>query len=227
MLVVIEKLLDAPQLQSFRAALEKADWQDGRASAGSLSASVKQNQQPADSCPVALELANRILSLLGHHPQFIAAALPLRIFPPRFNRYAGGGHYGAHVDSAVMYPPHNREPVRSDISATLFLTEPGSYDGGELCVETPFGVQEVKLAAGDMVLYPSSSLHQVTPVTRGARTSAFFWVQSMVRSDAQRGLLYDLDLSIQSLTARVSADDPDLLRLTTVYHNLLRQWADA
>lgn len=226
MLLVMENVLGADEVQEFRAALAEAPWIDGRASAGTLSVSVKDNLQLDDRCAVAQRLGNRILSLLGRHPLFISAALPNRFFPPRFNRYAGGGHYGAHVDGALMYSDALPQAVRSDLSATLFLTDPADYDGGELAIETPFGAQEVKLAAGDMVLYPSSSLHRVMPVTRGARTSAILWLQSMVRDAAQRALLFDLDQSIQSLSGGRDPADPDLLRLTGVYHNLLRAWAE-
>jgi len=226
MLLVIENVLGAQELQEFRVALEQAPWVDGRASAGTLSVAVKENLQLDDRSEVAQRLGNRILALLGRHPLFISAALPNRFFPPRFNRYAGGGHYGAHVDGALMYSAALPQAVRSDLSATLFLTDPADYDGGELVIETAFGAQEVKLAAGDMVLYPSSSLHRVMPVTRGARTCAILWLQSMVRDAAQRALLFDLDQSIQSITRARDPADPDLLRLTGVYHNLLRMWAE-
>lgn len=226
MLLVIENVLSTAEVQEFRTVLATAPWSDGRSSAGTLSASVKDNQQLDDRSEAAQQLGNRILATLGRHPQFISAALPNRFFPPRFNRYTGGGHYGAHVDGALMYSQALPQAVRSDLSATLFLTDPADYDGGELMIETPFGAQEVKLAAGDMVLYPSSSLHQVMPVTRGARISAIMWLQSMVRDANQRDLLFDLDQSIQSLTRQRDKQDPDLLRLTGVYHNLLRAWAE-
>ena len=226
MLLVIERVLAAADVQEFRAALEQAPWSDGRASAGTLSVTVKDNLQLDDRCEVAQRLGNRILSLLGGHPLFISAALPNRFFPPRFNRYTGGGHYGAHVDGALMYADALPQAVRSDLSATLFLSDPAGYDGGELVIETAFGAQEVKLAAGDMVLYPSSSLHRVMPVTRGARTAAILWLQSMVRDAGQRALLFDLDQSIQSLTRERPPADPELLRLSGVYHNLLRMWAE-
>jgi PKHD-type hydroxylase len=226
MLLVIENVLSAQEAGEFRAALAEGRWSDGRASAGTLSMAVKENLQLDDRCEVAQRLGNRIVALLGRHRLFVSAALPNRFFPPRFNRYAGGGHYGTHVDGALMYSAALPQAVRSDLSATLFLTDPANYDGGELVIETAFGAQEVKLAAGDLVLYPSSSLHRVMPVTRGARTSAILWVQSMVRDAAQRALLFDLDQSIRSITRGCERTDLDLLRLTGVYHNLLRTWAE-
>jgi PKHD-type hydroxylase len=226
MLLTIESVLSRAEVDEFRLQLDAAQWEDGRATAGSLSAGVKDNLQLPESSATAGALGNRILATLGRHPVFVAAALPQKIYPPRFNRYAGGGHYGVHVDSAVLFHAASNQTVRSDLSATLFLTEPEDYDGGELCIETAFGVQEVKLAAGAMVLYPSSSLHEVRPVTRGARTCAFFWIQSLVRDPQQRALLYDLDCSIQELTRRLGNDDTEVLTLSGIYHNLLRQWAE-
>lgn len=226
MLLVIEQLLSRSEAAHFRQQLEQAQWQDGRSSAGSLGQQVKSNQQLAEDDPLAIRLGNAIVQRLGNHPLFMAAALPARIYPPRFNRYSGGGHYGAHVDSAIMPISGTSLLLRSDLSATLFLAEPDSYVGGELTIETRFGAQQVKLAAGDMVLYPSSSLHQVTPVSQGARISAFFWIQSMVADDGQRELLFDLDQSIQALRAAGhSEQQPQLLQLSGVYHNLLRRWA--
>lgn len=225
MLLVIEQLLDATTVADWRQRLQCAHWCDGRATAGGAARSVKANQQLDDRDPLALELGQQLLGLLGRHPQFLSAALPERIHPPRFNRYADGGHYGTHVDAAIMHVAAQGRSLRSDLSATLFLCEPEDYDGGELQVETPFGLQSVKLAAGDLVLYPSSSLHRVTPVSRGARIAAFLWLQSLVREDAARGLLYELDQRIQSLATRAAADDADVAGLTSVYHNLLRRWA--
>lgn len=227
MLLVIENVLSRSEANAFRQQLEQANWHDGRSSAGSLGQQVKSNQQLAEDDPLAVRLGNAIVQRLGNHPLFMAAALPARIYPPRFNRYSGGGHYGAHVDSAIM--PISGTPLllRSDLSATLFLAEPDSYEGGELTIETRFGAQQVKLAAGDMVLYPSSSLHQVMPVSHGTRISAFFWIQSMVADDGQRELLFDLDQSIQALRASGhSKQQPQLLQLSGVYHNLLRRWAN-
>ncbi len=225
MLIPIPAVLSAAEVTKFRQRLADADWQNGLKTAGTLARSVKRNQQLADGSPLAVELGNLILRKLGNHPLFISAALPSRIYPPKFNRYADGGCYGVHVDSAVMNVPGSSLSVRSDLSATLFLGDPDDYEGGELQVESAFGIQSVKLAAGDMVLYPSSSLHQVTPVTAGARVAAFFWIQSLVQSEPARTLLFDLDQAIQGLTPGLPADDPHLLKLTGVYHNLLRQWA--
>ncbi|PKO40294.1 MAG: Fe2+-dependent dioxygenase [Betaproteobacteria bacterium HGW-Betaproteobacteria-4] len=225
MLIPIEGVLSKDEVRQFRQRLDAAEWHDGLKTAGTLARSVKRNLQLEDGSPLAVELGNLILRKLGNNPLFVSAALPNRIYPPKFNRYANGGTYGAHVDSAVMAVPGTHVSVRSDLSATLFLAEPDEYEGGELQVEGPFGVQSAKLAAGDMVLYPSSSLHCVTPVTAGARVASFFWIQSMVQNDSSRVLLFDLDQSIQGLTPALAADDPRLLKLTGVYHNLLRQWA--
>lgn len=225
MLIPILGVLSKDEVKQFRNHLDQAEWQDGLKTAGTLARAVKRNLQLEDGSPLAVELGNHILRKLGSNPLFISAALPSRIYPPKFNRYQDGGTYGAHVDSAVMQVPGTHISVRSDLSATLFLAEPEEYDGGELQVEGPFGIQAVKLAAGDMVLYPSSSLHQVTPVTRGARIASFMWIQSMVQNDSSRTLLFDLDQAIQGMTGVVSADDPRLLKLTAVYHNLLRLWA--
>lgn len=226
MLLAIDQVLTQDDLRHFRATLADASWQDGANTAGSLARSVKHNQQLEDGAEPALSLGEIVLRRLAGHAHFISAALPKKIHPPKFNRYAQGGSYGLHVDSAIMALPGGRS-LRSDLSATLFLAEPEDYDGGELEIEGPFGVQAVKLAAGNMVLYPSTSLHRVTPVTRGARIAAFFWIESMVRDEGERSLLFDLDQSIQSLTPRTTADDPSLLKLTGVYHNLLRRWGDA
>lgn len=226
MLMVIGNVLDKATAAAFREQLERADWTDGQATAGALAARVKQNQQLPDSSPVAQSLGRHILATLGRHPQFLSAALPDRIHPPRFNRYAGGGHYGTHVDGAIMPLPGSMQLLRSDLSVTLFLCEPDEYEGGELVIETKFGAQTVKLAAGDLVLYPSSSLHRVLPVTRGARLCSFFWLQSMVRDDGERELLYDLDQSVQALMASTdAAASAQALQLSGVYHNLLRRWA--
>ena len=225
MLLPIENVLTKEEIRQFRERLDQADWEDGLNTAGTLARSVKRNQQLADGSELAVALGNHILRKLGSHPLFISAALPNRIYPPKFNRYADGGTYGAHVDSALMQVPCTSITVRSDLSATLFLAEPDEYDGGELEIEGPFGVQTAKLEAGDMVLYPSSSLHRVTPVRRGARIASFFWIQSLVADEGQRTQLFDLDQAIQGLTARGLEDDPNVLKLTHVYHNLLRRWA--
>ncbi|ABM40762.1 2OG-Fe(II) oxygenase [Acidovorax sp. JS42] len=225
MLISIDQVLSKTEVRDFRAQLDAAAWEDGAATAGTLAKSVKRNQQITDGSELCQRLGQHILRRLSSTPLFISAALPRTIYPPKFNRYADGGTYGAHVDSALMFLPGSHQQMRTDLSATLFLAEPEEYDGGELEVEGPFGVQAVKLAAGDMVLYPSSSLHRVTPVTRGARVASFFWIESLVPDEGERTLLFDLDQSIQQLTPLVAPDDPRLVQLTGVYHNLLRRWA--
>ncbi len=222
MLIILEHILTQAEVAAMRTELDRAGWQDGAKTAGTLAKQVKRNQQLDDASPLAIDLGHRILRKLGSHPGFLSAALPHYIYPPKFNRYADGGHYGLHVDSALMQVPGTAVTVRSDLSATLFLSEPHEYDGGELQIETAFGAQSVKLDAGDLVLYPSGSLHQVTPVTAGARVASFFWIQSMVQDDRMRTQLYELDQAIQAITPSRSADDSALLRLTAVYHNLLR-----
>lgn len=224
MLITMEAVLSKDEVLAFRAQLDQADWQSGAATAGTLARNVKQNQQLADGTELAVSLGQHILRRLGQVPLFISAALPNKIYPPKFNRYADGGTYGVHVDSAVMQIPGTSQSMRSDLSATLFLSEPDEYDGGELEIEDAFGAQAVKLEAGDLVLYPSSSLHRVTAVTRGARVASFFWIESLVRDDGARTLLFDLDQAIQGLTLKVAADDAHLLKLTGTYHNLLRRW---
>lgn len=229
MLLHIPAVLTPAQLADMRAALVSAEWIDGRATVGAQGAQVKRNQQLADASPLARRLGNAVLAALAASPLFHAATLPAQILPPRFNRYQGGGEYGFHVDGAVMgLAGHDGQPasqLRSDVSCTLFLAEPDEYDGGELVISDTYGEHEVKLPAGDMIVYPSSSLHRVTPVTRGARIASFFWVQSLVRDAEQRRMLLELDASIQSLTA-AGAERESVLRLTNVYHNLLRRWAE-
>jgi len=225
MLIAIEQVLSADEVRQFRAHFDQADWTDGIATAGSLGRRVKQNLQLAEGSELAVTLGNFLLRKLGNHPQFIAAALPSKIYPPRFNCYRDGGTYGAHVDGSLLAVPNSNVTVRSDLSATIFLSDPDEYEGGELEIEGPFGVQTVKLEAGDMVLYPSSSLHRVTPVTSGARFASFFWIQSMVRDDGERALLFDLDETVQALTAQLGGDNAEVLRLAGIYHNLLRRWA--
>lgn len=225
MLITLEGVLSQNEVSEFRKQLEKADWKEGVATAGTMAKLVKRNQQLDDGSALAVKLGETILRKLSAHPQFISAALPKRIYPPKFNRYADYGTYGAHVDSAIMRLPTTGESMRTDLSATLFLVDPDEYEGGELEIEGEYGVQTVKLPAGDMVLYPSSSLHRVTPVTNGARIASFLWIESLVADEGARTLLYDLDQSIQGLTPSMSADDSRLLTLTGVYHNLLRRWA--
>ena len=225
MLLHIDSVLSAEEAAQFRSALEQADWVDGRVTAGYQSGRVKHNLQMPEDHPLARDLSGRILTALEQNPLFMGAALPARVFPPLFNMYQGGQSFGTHVDNAIRQLRGTGHRIRTDLSATLFLTNPEDYDGGELMIEDTYGTQSVKLPAGHMVLYPSTSLHHVRPVTRGARISSFFWIQSMVRSDAQRTLLFDLDLAVQ----RMSADNPDhpsAVQLTGVYHNLIRMWAD-
>lgn len=226
MLLVIPDVLDAHQLPALRARLDAAQWVDGRVTAGHQSARAKNNAQLAEQDPLAQQLGGTILDALDRNALFVSAALPLKIFPPLFNRYAGGQDFGVHVDNAIRPVRGTPHRVRTDLSATLFLAEPDSYDGGELSIESAQGAQRVKLPAGHMVLYPASSLHRVEPVTRGARVASFFWVQSMVRDDGARALLFDLDQAIQRL-ALDTPDHPGVIALTGVYHNLLRRWADA
>ena len=225
MLIVIERLLDEAEVADFLGRLATASWVDGRASAGSRSIAVKQNLQVERGDAVGRELGERILSRLGHNAEFTSAALAETIWPPVFNCYRDGGHYGTHSDAALMSWPGTGRSMRSDLSATLFLSDPASYDGGELIVEGTFGAQAIKLAAGDLVLYPSSSLHQVAPVTRGERICAITWLQSAVADASARALLYDLDCSIRALSVGRAVDDPEIDRLVHVYHNLLRRWA--
>ena len=225
MLISIDQVLSKTEVRDFRAQLDAAAWDDGAATAGTLAKSVKRNQQVADGSALAVRLGQHILRRLAATPLFISAALPRTIYPPKFNRYADGGTYGAHVDSALMFLPGSNQQMRTDLSATLFLAEPDEYDGGELEIEGPFGVQCVKLEAGDMVLYPSSSLHRVTPVTRGARVASFFWIESVVADESERTLLFDLDQSVQHIAPSFAPDDQRLVQLTGVYHNLLRRWA--
>lgn len=225
MLTVIENVLSPEEVAEFRQRLSAARWQDGAATAGTRSVAVKQNLQLDPADPAAGELGNRVLARLGRTPLFTSAALAERIWPPVFNCYQDGGHYGTHSDSALMVSPTTGLSLRSDLSATLFLSDPAEYEGGELLIEGEFGAQPVKLAAGDMVLYPSSSLHQVAPVTAGRRICAITWIQSAVPDAAARALLFDLDGAIQSLAPRHPADDADVNRLVHVYHNLVRRWA--
>lgn len=224
MLIHIPELLSKQQVADFRARLQQASWVDGKATVGVQGAQVKKNRQVAVDNPVARELGEVIVKALYANPVFMSAALPLRIVPPLFNAYAGGEHYGFHVDGAIRLLPNSHLSLRTDVSSTLFLSEPDEYDGGELIVQDTYGSHEVKLPAGDLILYPSTSLHQVSPVTRGERVCSFFWTQSMVRDDFQRNLLHELDCNIQSLRQQLG-DVPEVLGLTGHYHNLLRQWA--
>jgi len=230
MLISIPDLLSGEQITKARQILDQAEWVDGKVTAGHQSAKAKDNMQIPEGHPAAQQLGEMILAALSRNPLFLSAALPLRVFPPLFNRYSGGQSFGTHVDNAIRQIPGTPVRIRTDLSATLFFTDPKDYDGGELCVESTYGVNTVKLPAGSMILYPSTSLHHVTPVSRGTRVCSFFWIQSMIRDDGHRSLLFDLDLAIQ----RLSRDLPDnavaaqtSVQLTGVYHNLLRQWAEA
>jgi PKHD-type hydroxylase len=225
MLLAIPDLLTAEEVASARALLDRAEWIDGRVTAGPQSARAKNNQQLKEGSAVAESIGDVILTALQRNALFVSAALPLRVFPPLFNRYQGGHAFGNHVDNAIRQIGSTGHRIRTDLSATLFLAEPDEYEGGELTVEDTYGVHKVKLPAGDMVLYPSSSLHSVSPVTRGARIASFFWIQSMIRDDGQRTLLFDLDVSIQQLSRDVPAH-PSVVQLAGVYHNLLRQWSE-
>ncbi len=225
MLLQIPRLFSPDEVRQMRAALESADWEDGRATAGHRAASVKSNRQLALADPLAKQLGDLILERLSRTPLFIAGALPLRILPPRFNRYESGGTYGDHVDNAIFPIPGTALRLRTDISTTIFLSDPDDYDGGELIVSDTFGDKSVKLPAGDAIVYPGSSLHRVTPVTRGTRFAAFFWTQSLVRDDQQRRMLFDLDCAIQQLTAD-HPGHPSLDGFTGIYHNLMRSWSE-
>ncbi len=226
MLVCIPNLLNKNDVADFRAILKAAEWEDGRATAGAQSALVKNNEQlPADG-RVSRTLGERVIAACASNPAFVSAAVPLRIFPPLFNRYREGATFGLHVDNAIRGDHATGVRIRTDLSVTLFLSEPDEYDGGELATEGPFGATEVKLPAGDAVVYPASSLHLVRPITRGARIASFFWVQSMIHDAQARSLIYDLDHAIQGLVARLGPGDAEVVRLTGVYHNLIRHWAE-
>jgi PKHD-type hydroxylase len=226
MIVHVPNVFEGEQLERARAALENAQWVDGRVTAGHQSARAKENMQLAENDPLARRLGGEILAALERNALFISAALPLKVFPPLFNRYQGGQHFGSHVDNAIRQVTGTPSRVRTDISATLFLSSPESYDGGELIVEDTFGTHSVKLPAGDLVLYPAGSLHRVQPVTRGVRLASFFWIQSMVRDDGERTLLFDLDIAVQDI-ARSAPEQAAVVQLTSIYHNLLRRWADS
>ncbi len=226
MLLSIPDILTAEQVVAARKILEQAEWVDGRVTAGHQSAKAKDNMQVPEGHPAAVKVGEVILEALGKSPVFLSAALPLKVFPPLFNRYENGQSFGTHVDNAIRQVPGTPYKIRTDLSATLFLSGPDEYDGGELVVEDTYGVQSIQLPAGQMILYPSTSLHHVRPVTRGTRLCSFFWIQSMVRDDGRRSILFDLDLGIQRL-GRDHPDHPSVVQLTGVYHNLLRQWADS
>lgn len=225
MLLVIPDVLTAEQVASARKTLAQAEWIDGRATAGHQSIRAKDNLQLAEGSEAAVTLGDVIIAALQGSALFAAAALPLRVFPPLFNRYSGGQAFGTHVDNAIRQVPGTPHRIRTDLSATLFLTNPDEYQGGELQIEDTYGLHSVKLPAGHLILYPATSLHHVRPVTSGVRIASFFWVQSLVRDDGERALLFDLDTAIQRLNAD-APDHPSAVQLTGVYHNLLRRWAD-
>ena len=225
MILQIPDVLNPEQVAHARRLLDEATWVDGRMTAGPQSARVKDNRQLAENDPIAGQIGDQILGALQRNPLFVSAALPLRVFPPLFNRYQGGHSFGNHVDNAIRQITGTPLRIRTDLSATVFLAGPDEYEGGELIVEDTYGVHSVKLPAGHMVLYPSTSLHHVQPVTQGSRVASFFWIQSMLRDDGERTLLFDLDTAIQRLMAD-SPDHPVAVQLTAVYHNLIRRWAD-
>ncbi|MDB6093041.1 MAG: PKHD-type hydroxylase [Verrucomicrobia bacterium] len=229
MLITIPNVLTPEQTVEARHLLEAADWVDGKVTAGHQSAKAKDNAQIAEEHPAARQVGETILRALGTHALFLAAALPLHVFPPLFNRYSGGQKFGTHVDNAIRQHRATGHRIRTDLSATLFLAGPEEYDGGELCVEDTYGVHKVKLPPGHLVLYPATSLHRVTPVTRGSRLCSFFWIQSMIRDDTRRSLLFDMDLGIQRLNHELAGNvvaAQTSVQLTGVYHNLIRQWAE-
>ncbi len=227
MLICIPEVLTKAQVARCRRTMREAEWVDGRVTAGAQSGAVKNNMQLPEGLPAARELGDMVLDALSRCALFLSAAIPQRIFPPLFNRYGIGQSFGTHVDGAIRAIPGTPIRIRTDLSVTLFLAEPEEYDGGELTVEDKYGTHEVKLPAGDLVLYPSTSLHHVKPVTRGARVASFFWLQSMVREDSARSMLFDLDQTIQELSAERGVEDAACVRLTGIYHNLIRYWADA
>jgi PKHD-type hydroxylase len=226
MLITIPDILSNQEIADIRATLDATEWQDGRASAGTQSAEIKRNEQIPLNSPILPDLQARIVRALMAHPTWVSAALPAQILPPMFNRYAGGQTFGVHVDNAIRVIPGEGRQIRTDVSCTIFLCDPEDYAGGDLIIEGHYGAQSVKLPAGHAVVYPSTSLHEVTPVTRGARVASFFWVQSMIRDAQKREMLFDLDQSIQSVSASLGSNAPDVVRLTGIYHNLLRQWAE-
>lgn len=225
MMLHIPEVLSADQVRHIRAELDRADWVDGRETVGDQGARVKRNRQLPEHSPLGFALGEIILAALRKNPLFFAAALPKKTMPPLFNSYEGGGHYGLHVDGSVRNLPNAAGSLRTDVSSTLFLCDPDEYDGGELVVVDTYGTHEVKLPAGDLIVYPSTSLHRVEPVTRGARVCSFFWTQSMIRDDWKRSMLFELDRNIFSLRQKLG-DSEEVVGLTGHYHNLLRQWAD-
>jgi PKHD-type hydroxylase len=226
MLICVPDVLSKAEVADFRMAMDAAEWEDGRSTAGAQSAMVKKNEQLPPNSKIARQLGEAVIRALVANPLFVSAAIPKQIFPPLFNRYGVGHRFGVHVDNAVRGDHLTGGRIRTDLSVTLFLSEPEEYDGGELIVEDYYGSHRVKLPAGDLVLYPASSLHTVTEVTRGVRVASFFWLQSMVRDGHARSLIFDLDTAIQGLVQRMGRDDPELVKLTGIYHNLIRCWAE-
>jgi PKHD-type hydroxylase len=226
MLICIPDILGKAEVAEFRDIMDASEWEDGRSTAGAQSAMVKKNEQLPPNSATARQLGERVVRALAASPLFISAAVPRHIFPPLFNRYGAGNHFGVHVDNAVRGDHLTGTRIRTDLSVTLFLSEPDQYDGGELVVEDYYGSHEIKLPAGHLVLYPASSLHMVTPVTRGIRVASFFWLQSMIRDAHARSLIFDLDTAIQGLVERIGRDDPHTVKLAGIYHNLIRYWAE-
>jgi PKHD-type hydroxylase len=226
MLVCVPEVLSKIEVAEFRAIMDAVAWEDGRSTAGAQSAMVKNNEQLPPNSETSRKLGERVIKALTASPLFVSAAIPRQIFPPLFNRYGVGHHFGVHVDNAVRGDHLSGMRIRTDLSVTLFLSEPDEYQGGELMIEDHYGSHRVKLPAGHLVLYPASSLHTVTPVTDGVRVASFFWLQSMIRDDHARSLIFDLDTAIQALVGRIGRNDPEVLRLSAVYHNLIRYWAE-
>jgi PKHD-type hydroxylase len=226
MMIQVPEVLTPAQVAEIRRVIDAADWIDGNATSGQQAALAKRNRQLSEQSPAAKRAGEIVIDALGRNPLFMAAALPAKVWPPLFNRYGAGERFATHVDNAVRLKSGGVDRLRSDLSATLFLSEPTSYEGGELTVEDTYGAHAVKLAAGDLILYPASSLHHVSPVTAGERVASFFWVQSMIRDDARRRLLFEMDVAVQRLTREVGLDHPSVVALTGTYHNLLRMWAE-
>ena len=226
MLICIPDVLSKTDVAEFRGVMDAVEWEDGRSTAGSQSAEVKKNEQLPPNSDVSRKLGERVIRALTASPLFVSAAIPLHIFPPLFNRYGVGQHFGVHVDNAVRGDHLTGTRIRTDLSVTLFLSEPDEYDGGELVVEDYYGSHEVKLPAGQLVLYPATSLHTVTPITRGVRVASFFWLQSMIRDAHARSMIFDLDTAIQELVERLGRNDAEVVKLSGLYHNLIRYWAE-
>ncbi|MDO6453600.1 Fe2+-dependent dioxygenase [Neptunomonas phycophila] len=226
MIIPIHQVFTREQVSQIRGYLDDAEWVDGAETAGAQASSVKRNQQLSQDSALCQQLGDVVLDALARHSTFISVALPQKIYPPLFNRYSVGETYGLHVDNAIRVVPGTAVRVRTDLSATLFLSDPEEYEGGELTIQDKFGSHQVKLSAGDMILYPSTSLHRVEPITKGQRVSSFFWLQSMVRNHEQRDVLFDLDTSVQSLTSQHGHDHADVIRLSGIYQNLIQQWID-